>query len=202
MQFVAKCGLYSKEIFVKSELPLQYGDYCIVNKNDDLELVKILQEKKDKQKIEGEVLRKASEADLQHFKIINNTIDKKAKFCIELINKYQFPIKLVGIDHSFDGSRFTFYCLNKKSKLFNFKALIKDLGIEFQTRIIFEQIGSREAAKGFCLYGTCGREVCCKKFLKNTKLIPHSIAREQIFCKDLCYKIYGPCNKVKCCYEF
>jgi hypothetical protein len=63
------------------------------------------------------------------------------------------------------------------------------------------QVGARDEARLLADYETCGRECCCKNFLKNLKPISMSMAKLQKTTLDLS-KVSGRCGRLKCCLRY
>ncbi|MBE7445606.1 MAG: hypothetical protein HS132_10305 [Planctomycetia bacterium] len=54
----------------------------------------------------------------------------------------------------------------------DFRELVKDLAKEYQARIEMKQIGVRDEARLLADYEHCGRELCCRSFLKTSNPLP------------------------------
>jgi cell fate regulator YaaT (PSP1 superfamily) len=65
------------------------------------------------------------------------------------------------------------------------------------------QIGVRDEAKMICGIGSCGRELCCAKFMNRFELVSVKMAKEQNLALNPT-KISGLCGRLMCClsYEF
>jgi cell fate regulator YaaT (PSP1 superfamily) len=70
-------------------------------------------------------------------------------------------------------------------------------------RIEMRQIGVRDEAKMICGIGSCGRELCCTKFMNRFELVSVKMAKEQNLALNPT-KISGICGRLMCClsYEF
>ena len=73
----------------------------------------------------------------------------------------------------------------------------------FRMRIEMRQIGVRDEAKMICGVGSCGRELCCAKFLNRFELVSVKMAKEQNIALNPT-KISGICGRLMCClaYEY
>ena len=76
-------------------------------------------------------------------------------------------MKIVDAEHVFGGERIVFYFMS--ADRVDFRELVRRLAREFQTRIEMKQVGARDEARLLADYETCGRECCCKSFLKTLK---------------------------------
>ena len=83
----------------------------------------------------------------------------------------------------------------------DFRGLVKELADEFQTRIEMRQVGARDEARLLADYETCGRECCCKNFLKTLKPISMKMAKMQKATLDPA-KVSGRCGRLKCCLRY
>ena len=147
----------------------------------------------------GRVLRIASEQDLADYERINADSEKKQRFCQELARQQNLDIRVVSCEHLFGGERIIFYFIAEGRV--DFRALVKDLAREYQTRIEMRQIGARDEARLVADYETCGRECCCKNFLKNLKPVSMKMAKLQKATLDPS-KVSGRCGRLKCCLRY
>jgi hypothetical protein len=83
----------------------------------------------------------------------------------------------------------------------DFRGLVKTLASEYQTRIEMRQVGARDEARLLADYETCGRECCCKNFLKTLKPVNMKMAKMQKATLDPA-KVSGRCGRLKCCLRY
>jgi cell fate regulator YaaT (PSP1 superfamily) len=83
----------------------------------------------------------------------------------------------------------------------DFRNLVKDLAKVFKARIELRQIGVRDEARLFGGYGSCGRELCCKKFLKDFEPVTIKMAKEEGLPLNP-PKISGLCGRLMCCLSY
>jgi cell fate regulator YaaT (PSP1 superfamily) len=145
------------------------------------------------------VLRKATEADLKKMEQIIKEGDTYFNFCIEKIKERALPMKLSKVDQAFDKSKVTFY-FTAEARV-DFRDLLKDLVEKFKTRIELRQIGSRLEAAMLGGIGSCGKELCCAKFLQNFHRVSVKMAKDQNLNLNP-NKISGVCGKLKCCLAY
>lgn len=187
-------GLHERdEVIVRTERGLEWG-----------ELVSRLQHFEDAEaggrELKGEIVRKASEQDVQKQEQISSTLEREEfQFCQSLIQEYKLPMKLVSVEHLFDGSRLVFFFISEGRV--DFRALVKELAKRYRTRIEMRQIGVRDEARLLGRFAPCGRELCCRSFLKVLKPIPMKVAKSQKSTLDPA-KISGRCGRLKCCLNF
>ena len=147
----------------------------------------------------GRVLRVATEQDLADYERINADSEKKQRFCQELARQQNLDIRVVSCEHLFGGERIIFYFIAEGRV--DFRGLVKGLAREYQTRIEMRQIGARDEARLVADYETCGRECCCKSFLKNLKPVSMKMAKLQKATLDPS-KVSGRCGRLKCCLRY
>ena len=150
--------------------------------------------------VKGDILRKATKQDAQRNKeIVESLGEEEFKYCRELIRNYQLPMKLVSVEHLFGGNKMIFFFM--ADGRVDFRALVKDLAKQYRRRIEMRQIGVRDEARLLGQLGPCGRELCCRAFLKELQPIPMKIAKSQKSTLDPA-KISGRCGRLKCCLNF
>jgi len=148
----------------------------------------------------GEVLRKVTPADLEReADIVSDRVPAELKFCQQKIRDHELPMKLVAVEHLFGGDKIIVYYL--ADGRVDFRQLVKDLAAEYRTRIEMRQIGVRDEARLLADYEHCGREICCKKFIKNLEPVTMRMAKLQKSTLDPS-KISGRCGRLMCCLRF
>ena len=147
----------------------------------------------------GRVLREATEEDLAEYDRILAGAEDRCRTCQELAARYNLEMRVVSCEPLFGGERIIFYFVAEGRV--DFRALVKDLAREFQTRIEMRQVGARDEARLVADYETCGRECCCKNFLKVLKPVSMKMAKMQKATLDPS-KVSGRCGRLKCCLRF
>jgi cell fate regulator YaaT (PSP1 superfamily) len=194
------------EEFDATDLAVGPGETVVVEAEKGLTLGRIVsspstKEKKSLPKAPGKVVRKATPEDLQHHET-NQKLEKRAfQFCLQKISEKALNMKLVKTEVLLDRSKVLFYFTAEKRV--DFRELVRDLAAEFKMRIEMRQIGVRDEAKMVSGLGTCGRELCCSKFLSKFDLVSVKMAKEQNLALNP-VKISGCCGRLMCClaYEF
>jgi cell fate regulator YaaT (PSP1 superfamily) len=122
------------------------------------------------------ILRIAKAEDIKQ--IEGNRVKVKEAFnlCDKKIKEHKLDMKLVKAEYSFDRSKIVFYFTS--AGRVDFRNLVKDLAKIFKARIEFKQIGVRDEARFFGGFGTCGRELCCAKFLKDFEPVTIKMAKD------------------------
>ena len=147
----------------------------------------------------GSVIRLATADDISEEKHLQKNAKEEMEYCRKLVKEMQLPMEIVDADHIFGGERIVFYFMSDGR--IDFRELVKRIAQEYQTRIEMRQIGSRDEAKLFGDYETCGQECCCKKFLKALKPVNMRMAKMQKATLDPS-KISGYCGRLKCCLRY
>jgi cell fate regulator YaaT (PSP1 superfamily) len=194
------------EEFDAVDLPFDVGENVIVESEKGLVLGKVLSAPREKErrfmlKSPRKVIRKATPGDLEQFEG-NQQLEQEAfSFCLRKINEKSLNMKLVKTEVLLDRSKALFYFTAEKRV--DFRELVKDLAAEFRMRIEMRQIGVRDEAKMICGIGSCGRELCCSKFMNRFDLVSVKMAKEQNLALNPT-KISGICGRLMCClaYEF
>ena len=177
-------------IIVKTERGLQLG--IIETENAEIS------EQKLKSSL-SEVIRISTKKDKEvHEK---NLIDSKKalKKCKDLVEKYQLNMMILDASYTFDRSQllFTFLADNRV----DFRKLAKDLAAIYKTRIELRQVGVRDKAKEIGGYGSCGRPLCCSKFLCDFDSVSINMAKNQNIALNPT-KINGACGRLLCCLKY
>jgi len=188
------------------DLSLEVGESVIVKLEKGLVLGRVLSTPQEKEKrfllkSLRKVARKAAAEDLEQFQK-NQQLERDAfQFCLQKIKERDLNMKLVRTEVLLDRSKVLFYFTAEKR--IDFRELVRDLAAEFKMRIEMRQIGVRDEAKMICGIGSCGRELCCAKFMNRFELVSVKMAKEQNLALNPT-KISGICGRLMCClaYEF
>jgi len=188
------------------DLALDVSESVIVESEKGQVLGKVLSAPQEKEKrfflkSPRKVVRKATPEDLEQFQQ-NQQLEKETfQFCLRKIKEKNLNMKLVKTEVLLDRSKALFYFTAEKRV--DFRELVKDLAAEFKMRIEMRQIGVRDEAKMICGIGSCGRELCCAKFMNRFELVSVKMAKEQNLALNPT-KISGICGRLMCClaYEF
>jgi len=148
---------------------------------------------------EGRFVRFATEQDLNEQRHLDTSSQEKLHYCEELIAKHKLPMRLVTAEHLFGGDRIIYY-FTAEARV-DFRRLVRELAQQYQTRIEMRQIGARDEARLVADFETCGRECCCKNFLKVLQPVNMRMAKVQKATLDPS-KISGRCGRLKCCLRY
>lgn len=145
------------------------------------------------------ILRLATKED-ERKDAANKKQEKEAfRTCQDKIRRHELPMKLVEAEMLFDSSKLIFN-FTAEGRV-DFRELVKDLAATFKTRIELRQIGVRDEAKSIGGLGPCGRDLCCRTFLKDFEPVSIKMAKEQNLPLNP-IKISGVCSRLMCCLKY
>ena len=182
-------------------LTMHVGTKVVVETVRGLELATVVVEPKEVQDNEVEfelkdVVRIADNNDIKQFE--DNLKKAKESFARvkKIIEEFKLEMKLLGCEYTLDATKLLIY-YNAEGRV-DFRELVKALASEFKLRIELRQIGPREGSKMIGGIGSCGRELCCKKHIREFDLVTMKMAKEQGMALSSS-KIAGVCGKLMCC---
>jgi cell fate regulator YaaT (PSP1 superfamily) len=109
-----------------------------------------------------------------------------------LVHAHQLPMKVVAVDYLDRDNRFVIY-FSAPGRV-DFRALVRDLARTLSARVDLRQVGARDEARVQGGIGPCGRDLCCRSFVRELKPIALRMARQQnLFVEPA--KISGVCGK-------
>jgi len=149
--------------------------------------------------IRGEILRHVTHADEVEARHLAESERREFAFGKQCIAARTLPMKLVVVEHLFGGDRIVFHFVSESRV--DFRALVRDLAHEFQTRIEMRQIGVRDEARLLGDYERCGRPLCCRAWIKELEPVSMKMAKVQKATLDPT-KISGRCGRLMCCLRF
>ena len=147
----------------------------------------------------GSIVRLATEQDVREQQHLEDGVAKELNYCNQLVAEQNLEMTLIDAERLFGGERIIFYFM--ADGRVDFRQLVKDLAQQYQTRIEMRQIGARDEARLVADFETCGRECCCRSFLKVLYPVNMRMAKLQKATLDPS-KISGRCGRLKCCLRF
>jgi cell fate regulator YaaT (PSP1 superfamily) len=147
----------------------------------------------------GRVLRGATPQDLLEEERINFDAESKFSRVKELAAGQGLPMKFIACEHLFGGERIIFHFMSELRV--DFRELVRDLAHEYHTRIEMHQVGARDEARLVADYEICGRECCCRNFLKRLRPVTMRMAKLQKATLDPS-KVSGRCGRLRCCLRY
>ena len=119
--------------------------------------------------------------------------------CKEKIAERKLPMKLIGVEFTFDVNKIIF-SFTSEGRV-DFRDLVRDLAYVFKTRIELRQVGVRDETKLMGGIGNCGRPLCCASFLGDFVAVSIRMAKEQNLSLNPA-KISGCCGRLMCCLQY
>lgn len=147
----------------------------------------------------GEVVRAATAEDLAEQRRIDAQAKDKLIFCGHAAAKAGLQMRMVACEHLLGGERIIFY-FTAEGRI-DFRQLVRELAREYHTRIEMRQIGARDEARIVADFEICGRECCCKNFLKILRPVNMKMAKLQKATLDPT-KVSGRCGRLRCCLRY
>lgn len=147
----------------------------------------------------GQILREATPADIDEARHLNAHVREDVAHCAELAERLGLDIKIVTAEHLFGGERVVYYF--RSEERVDFRSLVRELAHHHRTRIEMRQVGARDEARLVADYEICGRECCCKNFLKKLRPVTMRMAKLQKSTLDPS-KVSGRCGRLRCCLRY
>lgn len=184
-----------------TDLDVKNGDCVVVESIRGLELAIVCQSSKKEESQEEikEIVRVATEKDLETAHKHEKDYPKIIKTTNDLISKYKLDMKLVDVLLTLDGTKvvINYVCEDRV----DFRELVKELASQLKLRIELRQIGIRDQAKIIGGIGFCGKECCCKKYLNDFDKVSIKMAKAQGLSLNPT-KISGICGRLMCCLSY
>ncbi len=177
-------------VIVETIRGIEYGE-IVVGRREINESDLILPLKK--------VIRIATEKDKENYKKNKEKEGRALEICKDKVKEHNLPMKLIDVEYTFDMGKVIFY-FTAEGRV-DFRELVKDLAAIFKTRIELRQIGVRDEAKMLGGIGSCGRILCCNKFLGEFEPVSIRMAKEQNLSLNPA-KISGICGRLMCCLKY
>lgn len=117
----------------------------------------------------------------------------------QIASSLELNMKIGDVEYQGDGAKAIFYYI--ADERVDFRELIKIFAEQFRIRIEMKQIGARQEAGRIGGLGSCGRELCCSKWVSNFVSVTTSSARFQEISLNP-QKLAGQCGKLKCCLNY
>ncbi|MHB1296459.1 MAG: PSP1 domain-containing protein [Anaerolineae bacterium] len=183
---------------------IQCGDFVIVDTARGQELAEITMpsQEVDDSSVVGQLkplVSRASATDLLDAAKYREMEPEAVEKCKEQVSKYKLPMKIVGAEYSYDGTRLTLFFSSEQRV--DFRVLVRELARMFRTRIELRQIGVRDEAKIIGGVGRCGRPLCCATWLNEFCPVSIKMAKQQELPLSP-MEISGLCGRLLCCLNY
>ncbi|RIK67826.1 MAG: hypothetical protein DCC65_04960 [Planctomycetota bacterium] len=147
----------------------------------------------------GRILREATPQDIEEQKHLDDGVKEKMHRARELSREMNLEMKFVACEHLLGGERIIFHFMAEGR--IDFREFVRTLAHEYHTRIEMHQVGARDEARLVADYEICGRECCCKSFLKTLRPVTMRMAKLQKATLDPS-KVSGRCGRLRCCLRY
>lgn len=190
--------------FKPTEEPLAVGDHVLADTEKGLIVARVVQAPK-KVPLEEvvlplkDIIRKMTDNDWEQLKKLAREEEEAIRTCEEQVRENGLHMKIIGAQYAFDKAYLMFF-FSADGRV-DFRKLVKDLAKVFRTRIELRQIGVRDVAKMLGGLGTCGRELCCKTWLREFDSISIKMSKAQYMSINP-NKMSGLCGRLMCCLRY
>lgn len=147
----------------------------------------------------GRILREATPQDINEHTRLNGHNCEDVQRAESLATEQKLDMKIVTVEHLLGGERIVFYF--RADTRIDFRDLVRELAGQYQTRIEMRQVGARDEARLVADVEICGRECCCKNFLKKLRPVTMKMAKLQKSTLDPT-KVSGRCGRLRCCLRY
>ncbi len=148
---------------------------------------------------EGRVLRVANTQDLGDDRALAEKVREHMSFCRQQIADLKLNMHLVTVENLLGGERVVFY-FSSEDRV-DFRELVRRLTGKYHTRVELRQVGARDEARLVGDYERCGRQCCCRSFIKDLQPVSMRMAKLQKATLDP-LKISGRCSRLMCCLRY
>ena len=180
------------------------GDIVVVETSKGLEMGVIAQanEEVPEEKCPKElkkVVRKASFRDFESAKKAKESEPRALEIARDKAIALGLHLKFISAEYSFDCKRIVL-CFTSEERV-DFRELVKELASALRARIELRQLYERDDVKLRGALGMCGRECCCRAYLKDFEKVTVKMAKVQGLSLNPT-KISGLCGKLMCCLKY
>ena len=190
--------------FMAQDEELAIGDRVVTDTQYGLEIGEVvaLDQKLDEELKADEVkmiVRRASEEDLQKERQNEKDAQNALYICQDEADALDLKMRVIKAEYTLDRQKVTFiYVADGRV---DFRELLKHLAAIFHCRIELRQVGARDKARLVGGIGSCGRELCCRRFGHDFDMISINMAKNQLLALNI-NKLSGHCGKLMCCLKY
>ena len=185
-------------VYVKTYNQLENRQQVVVSVNGTLELGRVVGELD----VEGETatfVRVANKQDMlakcENCRLARKTLTEVK----QIAEKLKLNMKISLVTYNLDRTKLTInYTADERV---DFREMLKILTSTYKTKIEMKQIGNRDESKIVGALGVCGRETCCKAFLKDFDKVSIKMAKNQGIALNP-NRINGMCGRLLCCLKY
>jgi cell fate regulator YaaT (PSP1 superfamily) len=183
---------------VPEGMELEAGEVVIVQ-DDEGEDSGLVVDMSDADDAQHRILRRASAEDLVRRQELEQESERAASMFNRLKDELNVELRVVGAHWRLDRRKVYLYFASESR--IDARSLHRAVAAAMGARVALRQVGVRDYARLLGGLGSCGREVCCRRFIRELKPIALRMARQQsLFVES--GKISGLCGKLLCCLSF
>jgi cell fate regulator YaaT (PSP1 superfamily) len=187
----------------RSGSPVSLGSMVVVSVDRGTDLGRVLAKHVSPDDLprepEGDLLREATEEDMQRHRSNREFEVEVMDYCGERVRARNLQMRLTGCEIQLDRNRIRiFFTADRRT---DFRGLVRDLAARFKARIEMRQIGVRDHAKRVGGMGICGRRLCCERFMNGFSSITLKSVRTQNLTPNPA-KVSGLCSRLMCCLDY
>ncbi len=145
------------------------------------------------------VLRKATYRDFELAKKAKESEPRALETARDKAIALGLKLKFISAEVSFDCKKVVLYFTAEERV--DFRDLVKELASALRARIELRQLYERDDVKLRGALGMCGRECCCRAYLKDFEKVTVKMAKVQGLSLNPT-KISGICGKLMCCLKY
>lgn len=184
------------------ELPegaeLAVGSVVVVQ-DDEAEDLGVVVGRSDTEEPRSRIIREATPEEIARRRELDAETPQALALLNRLKDEHRMHMRLIAAHWRLDRRKICFYFASEER--LDFRALHKAVSSALGARVAIKQVGVRDHARVLGGLGPCGREVCCKSFIRELRPIALRMARQQnLFVEPA--KISGLCGKLLCCLSF
>lgn len=184
-----------------AELAIHPGDLCVVENAKVPEFGRVirlveLQGELPSSSGSATLLRRATLQDQSKAKENAVVGRMSAKTVHHRVDELHLPVHIVQVRYSFN--RAILHVAYTAEDRIDCTELIRILCSELHARIEMRQIGVRDAARLVGGMGACGRQLCCRSWMKHFDAVSVKMAKVQKLALNP-GTIGGVCSRLKCC---
>ncbi|HCU56233.1 MAG TPA: stage 0 sporulation protein [Clostridiales bacterium] len=180
------------------------GDIVVVETQKGNELGEVVKgnfevPEEEAQKELKKVVRKANSRDFDLQRKAKETEPRALEIAREKARNLGLSLKFISSEVSFDCKRVVL-CFTSEDRV-DFRELVKELASALHARIELRQLYERDDVKLRGSLGMCGRECCCRSYLRDFEKVTVKMAKVQGLSLNPT-KISGICGKLMCCLKY
>ncbi len=145
------------------------------------------------------ILRRAAPVDVQRLRELRAEEPEVRRKTRTMARNHGLKMKVSEAEWQWDRNKLTVYFTAEKRV--DFRSLVREMASTFRARIELRQIGVRDEARRVGGIGRCGRELCCRTWLKDVEPVSLQLAKDQGLSLNPS-QISGACGRLMSCLRY